>query len=422
MRPSYCVPKFLTKIWALVEDPRNEDYITWSQDGNSFIVLDEDRFAKDILPKHFKHSNMASFVRQLNWYGFHKVVNEDPGVVKQDKYFSGRYQHDFFKRGQGELLSNIKRKVPVPRIEDGKAPLDDNHKILAFLQQLQGRQDVLDSTVEYLKRENKLLWKEILELRQKPSHASPCETAYDRMPSHEELMIDNTGKYNLLPGPKSPKNAEQVIENTPTWSANGHVKRGTKRSFSMREDDFESCSEESSSQLLRVTIPETYGSYQPGDSDCKTDTSETEEKPNEDTDLILSNTDPKHGSEDGEENKTTCTDCGCSKPRHDCVRSSFDKMDKRLRRMHEENLTLTKKIVHYEHQCLQNLSGISSILSTLANFVMNTADVKRPILLPTSLTEETTNIQQSVNRASQCQPFDMWPEMADCKPFKKLSN
>lgn len=36
------------------------------QEGNSFLVLDEQRFAKEILPKLFKHNNMASFIRQLN--------------------------------------------------------------------------------------------------------------------------------------------------------------------------------------------------------------------------------------------------------------------------------------------------------------------------------------------------------------------
>lgn len=36
------------------------------QEGNSFLVLDEQRFAKEILPKYFKHNNMASFIRQLN--------------------------------------------------------------------------------------------------------------------------------------------------------------------------------------------------------------------------------------------------------------------------------------------------------------------------------------------------------------------
>ena len=36
------------------------------QSGVSFHIYDQARFAKEILPMYFKHSNIASFIRQLN--------------------------------------------------------------------------------------------------------------------------------------------------------------------------------------------------------------------------------------------------------------------------------------------------------------------------------------------------------------------
>lgn len=45
--------------------------ITWSPSGDSFVVLQPDAFARELLPTVFKHNNYTSFVRQLNIYVRH---------------------------------------------------------------------------------------------------------------------------------------------------------------------------------------------------------------------------------------------------------------------------------------------------------------------------------------------------------------
>src|SRR5271170_371556 len=72
---------FVRKLYKMLEDPSYSSVVRWGDDGDSFVVLENEKFTKSILPKHFKHSNFASFVRQLNKYDFHKVRqnNEDNG-------------------------------------------------------------------------------------------------------------------------------------------------------------------------------------------------------------------------------------------------------------------------------------------------------------------------------------------------------
>ncbi|XP_039593333.1 heat shock factor protein 1 isoform X1 [Polypterus senegalus] len=164
------VPAFLTKLWTLVEDPETDSMICWSLSGNSFHVFDQGHFAKDVLPKYFKHNNMASFVRQLNMYGFRKVVHiEQGGLVKPEKDDT-EFQHPYFVRGQEHLLENIKRKVTnVSNIkhEDVKVRQDDISKILTDVHLLRGKQESMDSKLIAMKHENEALWREVASLRQK---------------------------------------------------------------------------------------------------------------------------------------------------------------------------------------------------------------------------------------------------------------
>lgn len=69
---------------SMVNDPATNELIRWTDAGNSFIVPNSDKVARELLPRFFKHSNFGSFVRQLNMYGFHKVPHLQQGVLKVD--------------------------------------------------------------------------------------------------------------------------------------------------------------------------------------------------------------------------------------------------------------------------------------------------------------------------------------------------
>ena len=108
------VPAFLAKLWKMVENPDTgnrqlthhpdgvntdnvcaDDYICWTGDGSSFRIRDQTQFAASLLPYYYKHSNMASFVRQLNMYGFHKVIALHSGNLKvrsvSVRFYTGTY-------------------------------------------------------------------------------------------------------------------------------------------------------------------------------------------------------------------------------------------------------------------------------------------------------------------------------------------
>ncbi|KAL3521512.1 hypothetical protein ACH5RR_019661 [Cinchona calisaya] len=104
---------FLTKTYQLVDDRTNNDVISWNEDGSTFIVWNPTEFARDLLPKYFKHNNFSSFVRQLNTYGFRKVV--------PDRW---EFSNDCFRRGEKGLLCDIqRRKVVTPSAATAITPL-----------------------------------------------------------------------------------------------------------------------------------------------------------------------------------------------------------------------------------------------------------------------------------------------------------
>jgi len=86
----------------MVNDPHNEPFISWLEDGDGFQVLQPRELASQILPNYF-NGTMCSFIRQLNLYGFSKVGDE----------FAFKHHDGFFKRGQENLLQYIERRKNV---------------------------------------------------------------------------------------------------------------------------------------------------------------------------------------------------------------------------------------------------------------------------------------------------------------------
>ncbi|KAF2457110.1 hypothetical protein BDY21DRAFT_257923, partial [Lineolata rhizophorae] len=101
------IPPFVQKLSSFVGEPKWSHLIRWSDSGKSFIVVDEDEFAKKLIPELFKHNNYASFVRQLNMYGFHKKVGLSDNSMRASERKAkapSEYAHKYFRRDRPDLL------------------------------------------------------------------------------------------------------------------------------------------------------------------------------------------------------------------------------------------------------------------------------------------------------------------------------
>eukprot|EP01097_Dermamoeba_algensis_P005750 TRINITY_DN3631_c0_g1_i1.p1 TRINITY_DN3631_c0_g1~~TRINITY_DN3631_c0_g1_i1.p1 ORF type:complete len:260 (-),score=77.26 TRINITY_DN3631_c0_g1_i1:1295-2029(-) len=115
---------FVAKMYQIVNDPSLNEIIGWGPQNNSVVIFDPPRFEKEILPVFFKHSNLNSFIRQLNIYGFRKLTStfdfslmtssltSQASRKADEKEVKLAFFHPKFQKGEIQQLSEIVRKKP----------------------------------------------------------------------------------------------------------------------------------------------------------------------------------------------------------------------------------------------------------------------------------------------------------------------
>ncbi|XP_049379238.1 heat stress transcription factor B-4-like [Solanum stenotomum] len=153
------VAPFLTKTYQLVDDPSSDLIVSWGEYETTFVVWKPPEFAKDLLPNYFKHNNFSSFVRQLNTYGFKKIVPE-----------RWEFANEHFKKGQKHLLCEIQRRKSTPQQLHHLTPYHEHITRSIYHQETQNPRSVDHDILLALTQDNERLRKRNIVLLSELTH------------------------------------------------------------------------------------------------------------------------------------------------------------------------------------------------------------------------------------------------------------
>ncbi|KAL2518496.1 Heat stress transcription factor A-1e [Abeliophyllum distichum] len=184
------LPPFLNKTYEMVDDPKTDAVVSWSNTNNTIVVWDVREFTRELLPKYFKHNNFSSFVRQLNTYGFRKV--------HPDRW---EFANEGFVRGHKHLLKSISRRKP------SHAPGHEQHSGVqssSVGSSIEAGKFGIEEEVEKLKRDKNVLVQELVRLsQQQQSTDNQFQTVGQRvhvMEQHQQQMMSFLAKAMQNPG------------------------------------------------------------------------------------------------------------------------------------------------------------------------------------------------------------------------------
>ncbi|EHK45439.1 hypothetical protein TRIATDRAFT_174226, partial [Trichoderma atroviride IMI 206040] len=109
-QPKIVQTAFIHKLYNMLEDSSIQHLISWSSSAESFVMSPSADFSK-VLSQYFKHTNVSSFVRQLNMYGFHKERDVFHTGSPETTLWEFKHGNGNFKRGDLVGLREIKRRA-----------------------------------------------------------------------------------------------------------------------------------------------------------------------------------------------------------------------------------------------------------------------------------------------------------------------
>ncbi|KAK2593730.1 kinase-regulated stress-responsive transcription factor skn7 [Conoideocrella luteorostrata] len=160
--------EFVRKLFRMLEDPTHQDVARWGKDGDTFVVVEGEKFTRSILPKHFKHSNMSSFIRQLNKYDFHKVKPSSDSESSNPGGNVLEFKHPYFRADSKDGLDNIRRKAPAPRKPQVAEDFTTSQHVSVISEQLTATQQQVQQLQELfaeVSQTNRLLVNEVMTLQ-----------------------------------------------------------------------------------------------------------------------------------------------------------------------------------------------------------------------------------------------------------------
>ncbi|KAM7200958.1 transcription factor SFL1 [Rhypophila sp. PSN 637] len=164
-QPKIVQTAFIHKLYNMLEDKTIQHLISWTNSSESFVMQPSHEFSK-VLARYFKHTNISSFVRQLNMYGFHKVSDVFHHGAPDATLWEFKHGNGNFKRGDLVGLREIKRRAsrhalvhreynnqkpppsqpgtpaePMPPMQEGGDPRSIDHTLYELSARLQRQEE-----------------------------------------------------------------------------------------------------------------------------------------------------------------------------------------------------------------------------------------------------------------------------------------